>query len=269
MPDPAATIAAAAPAVRLSMRRPRSYETTTAASAKTTQSQRKASAEESKRNATWASRKGSGAPPRSHTVVWITSPSGRALIRPETASSSKSGFDPTSGTSSTRRYAAAPTTAAQAARTGRLALDRSTRAVHLARKVSSQDAFEPLRHADQPVEVDPGLDSLAMQEVDEVLGGDVPRRAGREGAAAEPSDRGLEDSRAGLQGGVGVGEPGIPRVVEVDPDGQAEVLRPRDEVAGLTRHADSDRVREHDLARSRGHAPLGESEDRVRVNAPF
>jgi hypothetical protein len=44
-----------------------------------------------------------GAPPRSHIVVAIISPNGRAEMSPETASSSKSGFERTSGTSSTSR----------------------------------------------------------------------------------------------------------------------------------------------------------------------
>ena len=49
--------------------------------AKTTEIQRSASAEESKRKARWTRTKWSGAPPRSHIVVTIISPNGRALIR--------------------------------------------------------------------------------------------------------------------------------------------------------------------------------------------
>src|SRR4051812_1224872 len=190
-------------------------------------------------------------------------------MSPDTASSSKSGFDPTSGASSARRYAPAPTTAAQAARAGRLAWDRSTRAVHLAGKVASEDAFEPLCHADQPVEVDPGPDTFAVEEVDEVLGGDVAGRAGREGAAAQAADRRLEDRRTGLERRVCVGEPGVAGVVEVDADGHAEPLRGRHEVAGLAGDTDADRVREDDLAGSSGDAALGQLEDPGRIDRPF
>src|SRR5215211_5815217 len=97
-----------------------------------------------------------GAPTRSHIVVAIISPKGRAEMSPETASSSKSGLERTSGTSSTRRYAHAPTTAPHAARRGRL-VRRSTGAVDLARELAAEHSLEPLRNADQRVEVDPRL----------------------------------------------------------------------------------------------------------------
>ena len=62
----------------------------------------------------WTRTKWSGAPPRSQSVVARTSPKGRAETSPETASSSKSGFEPMSGTSSTSRYAHAAATAPRA-----------------------------------------------------------------------------------------------------------------------------------------------------------
>src|SRR5215211_8434343 len=108
----------------------------------------------------------SGAPPRSHIVVAIISPKGRAETSPDTASSSKSGLERTSGTSSTRRYAHAPATAPHAARRGRL-VRRSTGAVDLAGKSAPEDLLEPLRDADQRVEVDPRLDALTVEEEDE------------------------------------------------------------------------------------------------------
>ena len=42
------------------------------------------------------------------------------------------------------------------------------------------------------VEVDAGLDAFALEQVDEVLGGDVPGRVRREGTASETADGGVE-----------------------------------------------------------------------------
>ena len=49
-----------------------------------------------------------------------------------------------------------------------------------------EDSFQPFRDADERVEVDARLDPLAVEEVDEVLGGDVARGPGSERAAPVP-----------------------------------------------------------------------------------
>ena len=122
-------------------------------------------------------------------------------------------------------------------------------------------AFEPLGDGDQRVEVDAGLDPLAVEQVDEILGADVPGRARRERAAADAADRGVEHRRAGLERRVRVREAGVARVVQVHADWAAERHRLADELRHLARHADADRVGEDDLvgagvrellARSRG-----------------
>src|SRR3712207_9133244 len=81
-------------------------------------------------------------------------------------------------------------------RGGRPARERP-RAVDAAGQLAAQRALEPLRDADQRLEVDARLDALALEQVDEVLRGDVPRRARRERAAAEAADGRVEDGRAG------------------------------------------------------------------------
>src|SRR5262245_47351328 len=69
----------------------------------------------------------------------------------------------------------------------RSARDRRERAgpVDHALELSPEHSFQPLRDLDQPPEVDPGLDSFPVEEVDEVLRADVPGRARRERAAAD------------------------------------------------------------------------------------
>ena len=80
---------------------------------------------------------------------------------------------------------------------------------------------------DQRVEVDAGLHALAVEQVDEVLGGDVAGRARRERAAAEAADGGVEDRRAVLEAGERVGVAGVARVVQVQADGLAGLQRSR------------------------------------------
>ena len=75
---------------------------------------------------------------------------------------------------------------------------------------------------DQRVEVDAGLDALAVEQVEHVLGGDVAGRARRERAAAEAADRRVEDRRARLDRRPGAGDAGVARVVEVAADRDAE-----------------------------------------------
>jgi hypothetical protein len=54
-------------------------------------------------------------------------------------------------------------------------------------------------HCETPtssVEVDAGLDSFALEQVDEILRRDVAGRARREGTAAEAADGGVEHASA-------------------------------------------------------------------------
>ena len=98
-------------------------------------------------------------------------------------------------------------------------------AVDAAGELAAEQRFEPLRHRDQRVEVDAGLDSLAVEEVEHVLGGDVPGRARRERAAAEAADRGVEDGGSGLDRRPRARDAGVARVVEVAADRDAEDAR--------------------------------------------
>src|SRR5262245_49674641 len=107
--------------------------------------------------------------------------------------------------------------------------------------------LEPRGHADERIEVDPRLDPLAVQEVDEVLRGDVPGGARRERAAADAADRRVEHRGARLEGDERVRIARAAGVVEVDADGHTELRPLRHEVPYLARHADADRVGEDDL----------------------
>ncbi len=76
------------------------------------------------------------------------------------------------------------------------------------------------------VDVDAGLDALPFEEVQEVLGRDVPRRVRRERAAAETADGRVEHRRAALESSQRVRVPGVARVVEVAADRSPRALRP-------------------------------------------
>ena len=106
------------------------------------------------------------------------------------------------------------------------------------------------RRRDERVEVDTRFHPLPVQEVDEVLGGDVAGGARRERAAAQPADGGLEDGRARLESRVGRREAGVPRVVEVDARPARASRGLGDEPLHLPRHRDADRVGEDDLVRA-------------------
>jgi hypothetical protein len=49
-------------------------------------------------------------------------------------------------------------------------------AVELPLEASTQQSGDPLGRVDEAIEVDPGLHALALQQVDEILRGDVPGR---------------------------------------------------------------------------------------------
>ncbi len=69
--------------------------------------------------------------------------------------------------------------------------------------------------------------ALALEQVEQVLGGDVAGRARRERAAAEAADRRVEQRRARLQPGVGVRVAGVARVVQVQADRDVAVDGPQ------------------------------------------
>src|SRR5439155_1614850 len=106
-----------------------------------------------------------------------------------------------------------------------LAGDRRERAgaVDLSRQLAAEHAFEPLRDPDQRVEVDARLDALAVEQVDEILGADVPGRPRSEGAAADASDRRVEHARARLERGVRVRKARVAGVVEVNADRDSQL----------------------------------------------
>ena len=72
---------------------------------------------------------------------------------------------------------------------------------------------------DQLVKVVAGREASAFQHIDQVLGGDVAGRTGREGAAADAAGGGVEDVDPGLDPGVGVGQAGVAGVVEMQAQG--------------------------------------------------
>src|SRR5438093_13525469 len=88
-------------------------------------------------------------------------------------------------------------------------------AVNAAGKRASQDAFEPLGDPDERTEVDSGLNPFTVEQVGKILRRHVARRAGGKGTAAQPAQRGLEGSHAGLERRVGVRYAGVPSVMEV------------------------------------------------------
>ena len=65
------------------------------------------------------------------------------------------------------------------------------------------------------VEVDAGGKAHALQHEDQILGDDIARRAGRERAAAEAGERGVEAADALLQPGRDIGEAEAHCVVHV------------------------------------------------------
>ena len=97
-----------------------------------------------------------------------------------------------------------------------------------------------------------------MEQVDEVLGGDVPGRPRRERAAADPADRRVEHGRARLERGEAFAIAGVARVVQVHADRRAELAPAPTSVLDLPRDGDADRVGEDDLVRARGGQPLRE-----------
>ena len=84
-----------------------------------------------------------------------------------------------------------------------------------ARQVVADERPAQRRRRDRRLQVDVDANAAVAQQVDEILGGDVAAGAGRERAAAESADRGVQPGDARGDGGVRAGEPGAAGVVEV------------------------------------------------------
>ena len=70
------------------------------------------------------------------------------------------------------------------------------RPVNLTLERTPKEIFQPLRDREKGVEIDAGFDALAVEQVDEVLGRDVPGRTRCERAAPDAPDRGVEHAGA-------------------------------------------------------------------------
>ena len=90
---------------------------------------------------------------------------------------------------------------------------------------------------------------LALEQVEHVFGGDVAGRARREGAAAKAADGRVEERRTRLDRRPRARDAGVPRVVEVAADGDAQDGDALDELRHGPRRRDADRVGEDDLPR--------------------
>src|SRR5262249_26591350 len=155
---------------------------------------------------------------------------GRSSSRARASASSPHGYQSTGLPACWRRYglvsAARRFTRPPYPRSGR----PPRRPVELPLEPPAEHAFEPARDLDDRVDVDAGLDAVAMELPREVPGRAVPGPLRRDRAAAEPADRGVEDGRAALERGPRRGVAGVPRVVPVEADRPAEDRDPLDEV---------------------------------------
>ena len=75
--------------------------------------------------------------------------------------------------------------------------------------------LQPPAGFDQRRQVHSGVETHAMQHVDEIFGGNITCRGGCEGTAADSPATRIENPDTGFDGGVGVRETRIARVVEV------------------------------------------------------
>src|SRR5918996_1091856 len=131
------------------------------------------------------------------------------------------------------------------------------RAVDVSLERALQHALEPFGDADQRLQVDPGLDALAVEDVDEALGPDVPGRPRGEGASADASDGCVEHRGSSLERGERVRVAGVAGVVQVGSDRRPRKARAADEVPARRGNRDADRVGEDALV-DRRREPLGE-----------
>ena len=78
-----------------------------------------------------------------------------------------------------------------------------------------ESLLQPAAGIEQRGQVDAGVESHAMQHVDEVFGGNVARGCRRERTTADAAAARVQRAHAGLDRGVGIGETGVAGVVEV------------------------------------------------------
>ena len=145
----------------------------------------------------------------------------------------------------------------------------TSRAVQLALEAASEHLGDPLARPDEAVEVDAGAHPLALERVDEVLGGDVAGRPRRERASTEASDRRIQHRGARVERSERVRVPRVPRVVEVTAGGTAELDDAFGQRAHRARRGDADRVREHDRVRRDLGDALGDLDDPARIHLAF
>ncbi len=88
--------------------------------------------------------------------------------------------------------------------------------------------------------------AFALEQVDEVLGGDVAGRVRGERAAAEAADRRVEDARARFQRGERIRVAGVARVVEVAAERSSELGGVSDQRSHCSWGRDADRVGEEE-----------------------
>ena len=115
-------------------------------------------------------------------------------------------------------------------------------------------------------EVDAGLDPHPVEHVQEVLGGQVPRRAGRVGASPEAAGGAVDDAHALLQRRQHVGEGRAARVVEVHGEAirRDRSLQPPRDVRHLCRHRDPDGIPDRHLVAAGVHQPPRHVHDPLR-----
>src|SRR5678815_640771 len=94
-------------------------------------------------------------------------------------------------------------------------LGKTAGLVQQARRLAPELLLQPFRRFDERCERDAGGDAAAIEHVEKIFGSDVARRGGCERTAADPADARVERNDAAFDGGPGIGDPGVPRVVEV------------------------------------------------------
>src|SRR5688572_21330358 len=111
--------------------------------------------------------------------------------------------------------------------------------------------LDPAGGLDRAREIDARRYAHPLEHVDQVLGRDVAGRGRRERAAAEPAEARVEDPGPGHDGGIGVREARVPRVVEMSAqgDGRNGLGHAAEHLGDLARHADADRIGDRDLER--------------------
>src|SRR5919112_6043260 len=139
---------------------------------------------------------------------------------------------------------------------------------HVAAERASEDALHVAAGREQQIEVDSGLDAHLVQHRQQVLGRDVPRRAGWNRAPAELAEARLEAVDARVECGDDVGEALAARVVEVRSElhpGEAVACGAK-EVADLARIGHPGGVAEAELVCAGGGDPLGQVEHAIRID---